>query len=88
MSLAALPAPKPETVAERVRRLQREARALACDHVHTLASAMLELSDMAAEIADGGEAYPAGIREQARQLAADLEGRANTITAIQARTKP
>lgn len=88
MSVAALPAPKPETVAQRVRRLQAEARALASDHVATLARSMVDLSNMAADIAGGGDAYHPGTREAARQLADELESRLLTLTAIMSRTKP
>lgn len=75
-----------ETVAERVRRLQAEARQLAKDHVKALSAAMLDLEHLAAEIADGGDAYAAGVREVARQLAEDLDSRVQTLEAIAART--
>lgn len=78
--------PKSETVAERVRRLQAEARALAGDHVREFTSAMVDLETLAMEIANGGDAYPAGIRDVARRLAEDLESRVQTIEAISART--
>lgn len=78
--------PKSETVAERVRRLQAEARALAGDHVRELTSAMADLETLAMEIAGGGDAYSPGIRDVARRLAEDLESRVQTIEAIHART--
>lgn len=74
-----------ETVAQRVRRLQAEARNLANDHVASMTAAMFDLSAMAAEIADGGDAYAPGIRDMARVLAEDLESRAQTVEAIRAR---
>ena len=40
-----------------------------------------------AEIADGGEAYPVGARQMARQLIAECEGRAQTLDAILMRTR-
>ncbi len=79
-------ASKTETVAERVRRLQAEARQLAKDHVKSLSAAMVGLEQLAAEIADGGDAYAPGIREVARQLAEDLDSRVQTLEAIAART--
>lgn len=79
-------APKSETVAERVRRLQAEARALAKDHVRELTSAMVDLETLAMEIAGGGDAYSPGIRDVARRLSEDLESRVQTIEAISART--
>jgi len=77
---------KPETVAERVRRLQAEARQLAKDHVHALTAAIGEVEVMAAEIAEGGEAYPAGVRDLARRFVEDCEARVQTLEAITART--
>ena len=78
--------PMAETVAQRVRRLQAEARQLAKDHVRSLSAAMSELEHLAAEIADGGEAYAPGIRELARRLAEVLDSRVQTLDAISART--
>ena len=78
--------PKSETVAQRVQRLQTEARQLAKDHVKSLTSAMLELEQLAAEFADGGDAYAPGIRDIARRLAEDLDARVQTLDAISART--
>ena len=76
---------KADTVAERVRRLQAEARDLAKAHVRALAEAMAQAEQMAAEIADGGEAYPPGIRDLARRFAEDCEGRIQNLEAINAR---
>ena len=78
--------PKSETVAQRVQRLQGEARQLAKDHIRSFTAAMISLEEMAAEIADGGDAYAPGIRDIARRLAEDLEARAQTLDAISART--
>lgn len=76
---------KPETVAARVRRLQAEAKALAKDHVRELTAAIAELEVMAAEIAEGGDAYPPGVRDVARRLAEDCESRVQTLESIVAR---
>jgi hypothetical protein len=84
--LKLVPSPKAETVSERVRRLQAEAKQLAKDHVKSLSSAMVALEQLAAEIAEGGDAYAPGIREVARQLAEDLDSRVQTLEAIAART--
>ena len=75
-----------ETVAERVRRLQTEARQLAHDHVLALTSAMAEANRLANEIADGGDAYPPGVRDLARRFVEDIESRIQTLEAISART--
>ena len=78
--------PKTETVAQRVQRLQAEARQLAKDHVKSLTGAMTELEQLASEIADGGDAYAPGIRDICRRMAEDLESRVQTLDAISART--
>ncbi len=78
--------PMSETVGQRVQRLQAEARQLAKDHVRSLTAAMVSLEELAAEIADGGDAYAPGIRDIARSMAEDLEARAQTLDAISART--
>lgn len=79
-------APKADTVAQRIQRLQAEARQLAKDHVKALSAAMISLEELAAEIADGGDAYSPGVRDLARRLAEDLDSRAQTLEAIAART--
>ncbi|WP_293900386.1 hypothetical protein [Phenylobacterium sp.] len=78
--------PKTETVAQRVQRLQAEARQLAKDHIKTFTTAMTDLEALAAEIAEGGDAYAPGIRDIARRLVDDLEARVQTLDAISART--
>lgn len=78
--------PKTESVAERVRRLQTEARQLAKDHVKSLTLAMVELEALAAEIAEGGDAYAPGVRDLSRRLAEDLESKVQTLEAIISRT--
>jgi hypothetical protein len=77
---------KQETVAERVRRLQSEAKQLAKDHVRALSTQMVAVEQVAAEIADGGEAYPPGVRELASRLVEELEARVQTLEAIVSRT--
>ena len=79
-------ATKQETVADRVRRLQAEAKQLAKDHVHALSAAILNAEQIAAEIAEGGDAYPPGIRDLARRFVEDADMRVQTLEAISART--
>ena len=74
--------PTTEPLFERVRRLQNEAREMAREHVLALENALLAVQRMAHEIAEGGEAYPVGAREMARQLIADCGGRASALDAI------
>jgi hypothetical protein len=71
-----------ETVAQRIRRLQAEARELAADHIAALAQMMGDLKAMAEEIHGGGEAYPAGIRSVARDVAQGCESHAMTLQSI------
>jgi hypothetical protein len=79
-------APKTETVAQRVRRLQAEAKTLAKDHIRSLNQALADVEQMAAEIAEGGDAYPPGVRDMARRLVEDCEMRVQTLEAIIARS--
>jgi hypothetical protein len=48
---------------------------------------MADLQQFAAEIADGGDAYPAGIRDLARRLVEDLDARVQSVEAISARAE-
>lgn len=73
------------TVADRIRRLQAQARNLAREHISALETAMAEVERLSTEIADGGEAYPVGVREIARRVAADCEANGNTIKALAGR---
>ena len=73
---------QPEATAERVKRLQLEARALAVEQVEALEKVLLQAAAMAKEIADGGDAYPVGARELASRLHADLPSKAETLKAI------
>lgn len=75
----------PETVSARVKRLSEEARGLAREHVHELLRTLLAMETMALEIASGGEAYPAGVRDIARRLADDCATKAQTLAAINGR---
>lgn len=75
----------PQTTAERVRRLQAEARALAAEQIDQLEATLLSAAGLAQEIADGGEAYAIGARELAARLAEDLRGKAETMEAIMSR---
>lgn len=76
-----------EPVAARVRRLQEEARGHAREHVTALVTALLQVEQLSVEIASGGDAYPAGIRDIARILAEDMARRSLTIAAIHGRSQ-
>ncbi|MET0293875.1 MAG: hypothetical protein ABW042_02575 [Phenylobacterium sp.] len=80
-NIAALP--KTEGgVADRIRRLQDEAKGLAKEHVLALQAALLEVERLAHDVADGGEAYPVGIREIARRLTEETEARVQAMEVI------
>jgi hypothetical protein len=74
-----------ESLSNRIRRLQAEAKGLAREHICALEAALVEVERLAAEIADGGEAYPAGVREISRRLAEDCEHKVQAIEAISRR---
>jgi len=78
---------KPESAAERIKRLQLEARLLAREQIDELAKALLAVSRLAEQIAQGGDAYPVGARELCRSLIEDLQARSMTLTAIADRTQ-
>ena len=77
---------QPEPVAARVRRLQTEARQLARSHIESFTAQLAQAQAMATEIADGGEAYPAGVRDLARRFAEDTEARVQTLATIAGRS--
>lgn len=82
------PAPPPaadQSTADRVRRLQAEAAQLAREHIDDFDRLLRSVVLAARDVADGGQAYPAGIRELARRLGDDLEARSATLEAIASR---
>lgn len=74
-----------ETLAQKVRRLQAEAAALACEQVKELERALDQVARISEEIADGGEAYPVGARELARRLVEDSRASAHTLDVLLSR---
>ena len=76
----------PETVAQRVQRLQAEAHMLALEEVQSLEAVLRTAIAKAQEIAKGGEAYPAGIRDVAERIAEELDSRTQTLQALVERT--
>ena len=73
------------TLSARIRALQEEARGLAREHITALETALAEVERLAGEIAVGGDAYPAGVRDIARRLVEDCELKVATIEAISGR---
>jgi len=72
----------PETGFQRVRRLQAEARSLALEEIEALCRDINAVAARAAEVAEGGEAFPAGVRDMAARLAADMPERAQAMRVI------
>ncbi len=79
------PADRPNA-ADKIKRLQMEARNLAHEHVEMLAAALADVARLAGEIAEGGEVYPVGAREMARRLTDEAANQSLTLSAIIERT--
>jgi hypothetical protein len=77
-----------DSIAQRVQRLSCEARQLAYDHVEILIARMAAVAQTAAEVAEGGDAYPPGVRDLARRMAEDCQARAQTIETLLKRSRP
>ena len=77
---------KPESTAERVKRLQQEARMLAREQIEALEAQLMVVARQAEEIAMGGDAYPVGARELCRSLIEEIQAKAQTLAAILHRT--
>ena len=81
--LVVFPSPsEPDSPADRIRRLQHEAKTLAREHIELLAATLTEVSRLSGEIAEGGDFYPVGVRELSRRLTEDAGKQALTLTAI------
>jgi hypothetical protein len=74
-----------DTISQRVRRLQAEARGLAHEHVLALRAALETVEALSADIAHGGEAYPVGVRDIARRLAEDIGAKSQTLELLSTR---
>jgi hypothetical protein len=74
-----------DTISQRVRRLQAEAKGLAREHVLALRAALQTVEALSADIAHGGEAYPVGVRDIARRLADDIGAKAQTLELLSTR---
>lgn len=61
---------------------------LAREQVDIMVRDLGALAARAIEIAEGGEAYPAGVREMAARIAADLPQKAQGLSSIMDRTSP
>ena len=70
---------------ERARRLFAEAQAAAMEQVAQLEVALDAVRELSVSIADGGDIYPAGVRELCRRTAEETYGRRQTLNALAAR---
>jgi hypothetical protein len=73
---------EPEPPADRIRRLQAEARSVAREHIDLLAQLLMEVSKVAAEVVDGGDPYPVGARELSRRLKEEAAKHAISLSSI------
>ena len=90
MSVTALKLPNlgpvaEESIADKIRRLRAEAQGHARSHCQHLVDQLVALEALVDDVAAGGEAYPVGIREAARQLAPDLTQARLNVCSILAR---
>jgi len=85
LPLQARPVPVIQAIADRVRDLQAEARALARDHLVAFEQALEGAVALAREILSGGEAYPVGAREIARRLGTELDYARLSLEALRKR---
>lgn len=82
--LAVVPGPAEDeapaqNLSETIQQLQARARELARLHIHELCATLAEVSRVAAEVAQGGDAYPVGARELCRCLAEEACYRSRTL---------
>ena len=80
LTLAASNTKSPTT--QQITDLQSQIKSLAGANIMQMLNMMGELEKLAAEIADGGEAYHPGVREQARVINQKLDACATTIEVL------
>jgi hypothetical protein len=71
-----------ESPAARAIKLYAEARGAALEQVRIVEDSLARVIALSAEIAEGGEVYPAGVRDLCRRLADDLASRSATLDAL------
>jgi hypothetical protein len=86
MSLVVLPSPRPETVADHIRRLQAEVRALSAEQVQAMRADVLAGIETAREVALN-PAQLEGVRQLAEKVVRDGESLVLTLDQITARAK-
>ena len=74
-----------ESLAERMERLRNDASAVAQEHIGLLIEALAKADAFAEQVANGGEAYPIGVRESARRALFELEPTLLSLQAVHLR---
>ena len=74
-----------ESGIQRVRRMQHETHLLAQEQVVIVARELEAMALRLGEIAEGGEAYPIGVRELCSRMADELSSQAQSMLAIMER---
>ncbi|HTK36159.1 MAG TPA: hypothetical protein VL358_12855 [Caulobacteraceae bacterium] len=76
-----------DSPAARAGRLYAEAQQAAYEQVHVLEEGLAKAVALAGEIAEGGDVYPAGVRDLCRRLGEELTLRSQTLDAIASRAR-
>ncbi len=71
-----------ESPAARAAKLYAEARGAAMEQVRIVEDSLAKVVALSAEIAEGGDVYPVGVRDLCRRLAEDLAARTATLDAL------
>lgn len=79
-----LPPEHPEPLGARLTRLMDEARAAARDHVGELEEALARVTRLSADVAEGGAAYPVGVRAVCRDLQRTAEAQTRSLRGFHA----
>ncbi len=74
-----------ESPAQKIHRLQAEARALAREQLEALGAALQEVCLLAEEVSQGGDIYPAGAPEMAKWLVEACERQSLALASLAAR---
>lgn len=80
--LKLLPSPRTETPHARALRLMVEAKAAADEQVRALEQALALVAGLSADVAEGGEVYPPGVRDIAKRITGDAAWCAQTLDTI------
>lgn len=72
----------PESTGERAKRRQFEAKLLAREHIEELRQAIAEAQALSAPLTQGGDIYPAGVRDAASRIVNHLDAQAQTLESL------